>query len=54
MSERGLPVLLRSAHASFDLLICDEHDDVPGAQAQERRHEPEGGAGGMSGRSGAC
>ena len=50
-SDRQLPVPLCSAHPSFDLLIGDKHDDIPGAQPQERRHEPEGGVERMSGTS---
>lgn len=49
VSEWRLPVLLRSAHPSFNLLIWDKHDNIPGAQPQERRHEPEGGLERMSG-----
>lgn len=54
VSEWRLPVLLRSAHPSLNLLIWDKHDNIPGAQPQERRHEPEGGVERMSGTSEAC
>lgn len=44
-SKRRLPVLLRPGHASLNLLVRHEHHYVPGAQSQERRHEPEGDKG---------